>query len=391
MSRRVYVAWLTFLALAVVGTTAWLVIRAPSAGADIAGDWVLDRVQTSSVDQALHGPPDFRTGLGVGASRAFVDQGCGGFEFGLENTPRRLHFILRQQDRSYGPCEPIDPTPGRWDLWMARVDHAERRGGLLVLTGPGVRLVWHQAPPPPPPDPVAVPLDGAWLVQSVRDGGRDIVPDPRHPAVLGVDSFGLTLDTGCTIRGAHWHVSGYHHWVRVVLTPSLHHTCRSRLMPQERAVLRGFRGARRLHATARTLELTGTSIAVTLRRLPRPQIEQLTGTRWVLDGLVDGSVTTPARRFRAAPATPRVSFSVVDGFTNLNRGCRGTAGGFGIDGAGRIQPLTPRDHCHFSTPLDRYLTAVYSHPWWFRILGDTLSVQGSSGRGLIYRRVGADR
>ena len=374
---------LTVLVLGAVG----VVGLAPASPPDIDGGWVLDRVRTTSVDMTLHGPSDFRPGLGIGPKTAFVDQGCGGFLYDVVNDVDGLRFDLRQEDRSYGPCSPTDSTPGRWDAWLPRIDHAERHGSHLVLTGPGVRLVWHPSPPPPPPDPHAVPLDGAWLVRTVRVGGREIVPEPRHPAVLGVDSFGLSLDTGCTVRGADWQVSSYDHWVRVVLAPPPHHAaCRSRLLHQERSLVRGLRGARRLHATGRTLHLTGTSTTVTLRRLPRPQIERLDGTRWRLVDLVDGSVTMSARRFRAAPAKPRVRFTVIDGFTHLNRGCRGTAGGFGIDGAGRIQALRPRENCHFSTALDRYLTGIYSHPWWFRIVGDTLHVQGYSGRGLVYRR-----
>ena len=378
--------WLSVLLMLLVTVVVVTRDRGPSVRID--GAWVLDRVQTRSVDQTLHGPSDFRPSLGIGRTRAYVDQGCGGFEFDLENTSDRLQFELRQQDRSYGPCQGTDSTPGRWDSWLSRVDHAARRGSTLVLSGTGVRLVWHRAPGPPPPDPGAVSLDGAWLLETLVVAGRTVDLNPFHPAVLGVDSFGDTVDTGCTQQYGELEISSYHHWARVVLAHAAHRPCRSGLRPQEQAVLRGLRAARQFNATATTLELTGRSTALVFRRLPQPQIERLDGTHWRLTGLADGSVTTPPRRFRAAPTHPRVLFSVIDGFTNLNRGCRATAGGFGIDGAGRIQALERREKCHFSTPLDRYLTAIYSHPWWFRIVGDTLRVQASSGRGLIYRRVG---
>lgn len=390
MSRRAFVAWLTLLGVLVAGTVTWLFVRAAD-GAHLRGEWILDSVDTASVHQRLHGPADFRPELWLDPAEAAVDPGCGSIFFDLDGVFARPRFTYREQERIYGPCRSRDPTPGRWTSWLGRVDQASRSGSLLVLTGPGVRLVWHPAPPPPPPEADAVPLDGAWLLESMAFGGRHVALDSRRPAVLGVDSFGGTLDTGCTRRYADWDVSSYHRRIRIVVAPPVHHACRSDLLSQERAFLHGLGGARQFTATARTLVLTGRSTILRFHRLPRLQIEQLSGTRWRLAGLVEGSVTMPARRFRAAPTRPQVRFSVIDGVSNLNRGCRGTAGGFGIDGTNRLMPLRPRKPCPFSTRLDHYLTAVYSHPWWFRIDDNTLYVQGYSGRGLVYQRLLPER
>lgn len=377
--------WLAVLVMLVVTVAVVRHEKGPSVAMD--GAWVLDRVQTASVDQTLHGPDDFRPGLGIGATRAYVDQGCGGFEFDLENTTDRLHFALRQQDRSYGPCSGTDSTPGHWDSWLSRVDHAARRGSTLVLTGPDLRLVWHAANPPRPANPKAASNDGGWMLVSVRLDETSLKPSRLHPATLSFFFPTVGIDTGCHLGAADFGGSSYGP-LRFELDHRPRGPCAPGLDAVDDAVFTSLRRTRRARTTADRMVLSGRGSRMTFRRLAFPDMDSLANTHWRLRSRVLGSVTTSARNLQPVRAGERVGFSDIDGVMTVETGCRSLESGTSSDGAGKMSGFDLPAPCARSTSLDTYLSDVFGDPWWFKVVGDTLHVQGYSGRGLIYRRVG---
>lgn len=161
--------------------------------------------------------------------------------------------------------------------------------------------------------------------------------------------------------------------------------CEPELMTAEAAYLEALGGVERLGSSDGYLVLTGPDVELRFRPVTPVPTSELTGTRWVLETLLDGEVASSTTGGAAELEL------ADDGTFTGSTGCRGISGSWSLDGdVVRVTGFTadPTGCAVDVAAQDGQVADVLADAFQVTVSGDSLTVTGGNGLGLVYRDVG---
>jgi heat shock protein HslJ len=228
-----------------------------------------------------------------------------------------------------------------------------------------------------PPD-----VTGEWELVEFSRGGA-IRPDPAGGRAtliagdgeLGGTSFCNTYSGTYRLDGDDLSVSGL---------GGTEIGCAPELMDAEAAYLEALATVDEAATSDGYLVLTGPDVELRFRPLPAVAPSDLTGTRWVLETLLEGEI--------AASTTGRAELRLADDGTLIaSTGCRELTGRWTLDGdVVRVLDLRPAPSTcpPDAVDQDEHVVSVLSGNVQVSVAENSLTVTGRDGLGLVYRVAG---
>jgi heat shock protein HslJ len=254
-----------------------------------------------------------------------------------------------------------------------------RRWALAAIIG---SIVLACGPGPSPSAAEPVDLTGDWQLAS---GTVDEAPFPvveEAPITLSVEGREIGGRAACNHYGGELVVDGS--GSRLEISSMTEMACEDPVMAAEAAYLAALPRARAAALDGDRLTLTGAGVELVFERLAPPPLAELVGTDWVLDSLVVGDAVSSVAGERA---TLRLD---ADGSFHGGTGCR-TFSGRWVAASGVISPTDlAMDQTECEPALADQDSHVVSVLEGFRatVDGQTLTLTGQGGDGLIYRAGG---
>jgi heat shock protein HslJ len=243
-------------------------------------------------------------------------------------------------------------------------------------------------------------LAGNLLVGGCGDPGAGVAPDPTgewelvelwrgsavEPEPVGARA---TLDIGDGTVGGTSYCNNYSGTFSLdgdeLVVEGLGGTemgCAPELMTAEAAYLEALGAVRRVGSSDGYLVLTGPDVELRFRPVAPVPTMQLLGTRWVLETLLDGEVAS------STTGQPAELVLADDGTLTGSTGCRGISGSWSLDGdVVRVTSFAAdgSDCPPDVAAQDRQVSDVLSSAFQVAVAGDSLTVTGPDGLGLVYR------
>ena len=225
-------------------------------------------------------------------------------------------------------------------------------------------------------DPTAI----AWELESGSVDGAEIPIVDGHPITLSFTDDGAGGTAACNGYGGSYAISGVEitfsdlGWTEMACIPET-------VMESERIYLDSLPRVEAFTMTGDELTLTGEGIELVYVALPPVPTSELTGTVWVLDGLVRGDSVSSVAGERATLEL----FS--DGSMLGSTGCRTLDGNYMVSGAEVVMTeMTAHGECPDELEeQDNQVVSVLGGGFRAGIDGDALTATASGGQGLIYR------
>lgn len=279
---------------------------------------------------------------------------------------------------------------------LLTVDQIEVAAGKLTLSGSDAttRLVFAVDPdgPPPEPDtsldpdtpvssgPFLPSMEGSWELVSGTVDGTPIPIVEGHPITLDVSGDGFGGIAACNHYGA-------------VIDPppapgepyeifSTAMACLDEgVMESEMAYLAAVERVAGAAEDGDELVLLGEGTELRFRATEPPPVASMTGTVWVLEGLIEGDAVSSVM---GEPATLEL---FTDGSVLGSTGCRTLAGRYEISGADVVfTELTMSGECSDELAFqDNHVTSVLGDGFDARIDGANLTLTSRGHLGLLYR------
>ena len=229
-----------------------------------------------------------------------------------------------------------------------------------------------------PPD-----VTGEWeLLEFSRDG--TVLPEPvGGRATLTLADGELSGTSFCNSYSGTYRLDGED--LAVSGLGGTEMGCAPELMEAETAYLAALAAVEQAATADGHLVLSGGDAELTYRPIPEVPPSDLTGTGWVLEPLLDGDVAS-------SPAGDRAVLELADGGTlTASTGCREMTARWSVDGdVVRVTDARTADAtCDPDVaPQDEHVTAVLSRDFQVAVSGDSLTLTGAGGLGLVYRDAG---
>jgi heat shock protein HslJ len=225
------------------------------------------------------------------------------------------------------------------------------------------------------PDPT-----GEWeLVQLWR--GSTVEPEPvGGRATLDVGDGTVSGTAYCNRYSGTFRLDG--DALAVEGLGSTEMACPTELMTAEAAYLEALGGVERLGSSDGYLVLTGPDVELRFRTVPPVPTSELAGTRWVLETLLDGEVAS------STTGRPAELELATDGTFTGSTGCRGISGSWSLDGdVVRVTGFAASSTgCAPDVAAqDGQVAGVLAEAFQVSVTGDSLTVTGPDGLGLVYR------
>jgi len=227
---------------------------------------------------------------------------------------------------------------------------------------------------------VSDPMGTTWQLESGTSDGEPIPILDSHPITLSFTEDGAGGTAACNGYGGSYSISG-----DTIAFSELFQTEMAcfpeEAMESERRYLEGLTRVETISLTDETLTLSGEDTELTLSKLPPVPTSELTGTVWVLDGLVTGDTVSSVSGERATLEL----FS--DGSMLGSTGCRTLNGRYVIAGAQVVlNELAAEGDCPADLQeQDNLVVSVLGDGFGVVIEGDTLTVTSIGNEGLIYK------
>lgn len=170
-------------------------------------------------------------------------------------------------------------------------------------------------------------LDGAWQLTSGSSNGMPIELIASHPVTMSLESESIGGTAACNSYGGEVRISNNTFSVSRLAVTEM--ACSpSETMEVERIYLEALELVDEVGLTeSGTLTLSGPEVKLEFERLDPVPAGELTGTVWVLDGLITGEAVT-------APSGERATLELfTDGSFIGSTGCRDISGSYQISGA----------------------------------------------------------
>jgi heat shock protein HslJ len=251
---------------------------------------------------------------------------------------------------------------------------------LLLVAVLGVTLASCAGPGEPEEPAVSDPLGTTWHLESGTSEGEPIPILDSHPITLSFTEDGAGGTAACNGYGGSYSISG-----DTITFSELFQTEMAcfpeETMESERRYLEALTRVETISVTEETLTLSGEDTELTLAKLPPIPTSELTGTVWVLDGLVTGDAVSSVSGERATLEL----FS--DGSVVGSTGCRTLNGRYVISGAQvDLNELAAEGDCPAELQeQDNLVVSVLGDGFGVAIEGDTLTITSIGNEGLIYK------
>lgn len=228
-------------------------------------------------------------------------------------------------------------------------------------------------------------LDGAWQLESGSLDGEPIPILDSHPITMNLDGDQIGGKAACNSYGGRFTLDGNEFsiedglaWTEMACMPQ-------GVMESEQAFLEALTGVDTVELADERLILSGADVELSFELLPPVPTSELTGTLWVLDGLVQGdTVTSPIQGERATLEL------FEDGTFTGSTGCRSISGAYQVTGAEvQFTEFAAEGDC--SAQLQEQDTRVISAlEGGFRveIEGNRMTTWVAGDEGLVYRAEG---
>jgi heat shock protein HslJ len=221
------------------------------------------------------------------------------------------------------------------------------------------------------------PLEGRTFV-STRVEGRVLVPGTSIR--LSFERGGVGINAGCNSMGGRYEIEGGRIIVREMMSTEM--ACDPPLMEQDRWVAEMLtRGAAiSLSGDTLTLEGSGTRLTMLDRRVAEPD-QPLEGTRWVLEGIIEGDSVS------SVPAGVTAAIRISDSSVAVEAGCNQGGGSVQVEpGALTFGSLSlTRMACEADrTMVEQAVVSVLSGRVSYRTESDVLTLWTETA-GLIFR------
>jgi len=232
-------------------------------------------------------------------------------------------------------------------------------------------------------DPAEGLTESTWELES---GTLDDIPIPiidSHPITLTVSENGVGGTAACNGYAGSYLVSGAEISFSEISSNAM--ACvPDETMESERAYLETLVRVERFVIDDRALRLTGDGVDLVFVALPPVPIADLTGTVWVLNGLIEGDTVSSAMGERATLEL----FS--DGSMLGSTGCRSLNGRYILNGAEvLINELAATGDCPQDLEdQDSLVVTVLGDGFRAMVEGGTLELSSMGDIGLIYRTEG---
>ena len=228
------------------------------------------------------------------------------------------------------------------------------------------------------PDPT-----GEWeLVELWR--GSTVEPPPVGGRVTLTVSDGTLGGTSfCNEYGGDYRLDGDSLVIEGLA--STERGCGPALMRAETTYLEALGAVERLASRHGYLVLTGPDVELRFRPVPPVQRSDVAGTAWVLETLLDGEVAS------STTGEPAELLLAADGTLTGSTGCRPVRGQWSLDGdVVRVTGFAAdgADCPPDVVGQDEQVTRVLSAAFQVAVAGDSLTVTGADGLGLVYRDAG---
>ncbi len=226
------------------------------------------------------------------------------------------------------------------------------------------------------------PTQNAWELESGSLDETTIRLVEGHPITLsfGADGDGVVGTAACNGYGGSFSISGDELELSELSQTAM--ACEpEETMESEAMYLEALGRVETYTTTDETLMLAGDGVDLVFVALPPAPISQLTGTVWVLDGLVQGDTVSSVAGERATLEL----FS--DGSMLGSTGCRTLNGSYLISGAEVVlNELAAKGECPPDLhEQDGQVVTVLGDGFRARIDEDILTVTSVGDEGLIYR------
>ena len=228
----------------------------------------------------------------------------------------------------------------------------------------------------PPPSPVIATIEGRTFL-STRVEGAALVPGTR--VSLMFKSGNLSASGGCNSVGGAYSIAGGRLSVAQMMTTEM--GCDQPRMQQDQWLASLLNGAT-ITLAGDTLTLEKAPIRLTLldRKVASPD-KPLAGTRWVLDGIVNGGTAS------SVPAGVTASIQITAGRIDVDSGCNIGGGPVQISGnALTFGPiaLTRKACAAGPASVESAVTALLAKPVDYAIDADVLTFTAGT-TGLTFR------
>jgi heat shock protein HslJ len=251
---------------------------------------------------------------------------------------------------------------------------------LLLVAVLGVTLASCAGPGEPEEPAVSDPMGSTWQLESGTSDGEPIPILDSHPITLSFTEDGAGGTAACNGYGGSYSISG-----DTITFSELFQTEMAcfpeETMESERRYLEALTRVETISITEETLTLSGDDTELTLAKLPPVPASELTGTVWVLDGLITGDTVSSVSGERATLEL----FS--DGSMLGSTGCRTLNGRYVISGAQvALNELAAEGDCPAELQeQDDLVVSVLGDGFGVTIEGDTLTITSIGNEGLIYK------
>lgn len=225
--------------------------------------------------------------------------------------------------------------------------------------------------------------ESTWELESGTLDDLAITVLASHPITLTFSEDGVGGTAACNGYGGSYRISGDEISFSELSVTEM--ACvPDETMESERAYLEAMVRIEKLVLDGDLLTLTGDGVELVFVALPPVPIADLTGTVWVLDGLIQGDTVSSAMGERATLEL----FS--DGSMLGSTGCRTLNGSYILNGAGvLINELAATGECPQELQdQDGLVVTVLGDGFRAMVEGGTLELSSIGDIGLIYRTEG---
>lgn len=224
-------------------------------------------------------------------------------------------------------------------------------------------------------------VQGVWILEEGEGPSGAVEPVPGNDITLEVDGVEVRGSAGCNTYGGGVVIDGDGFDPGGLVLTEI--GCRAAIVEPETRYVEALEAVETAAVDGNTLTLTGPGTELVFRRVPPVDPEPLTGTVWVLAGLVEG----PALQSPVSSAAPARLLLKDDKTFEGTTGCRSFTGVWTISGdVVEVTQLVLRGGCERARAQDVHVSAVLGNGFRAEVDGGELTLTAESGGlALVYR------
>lgn len=223
------------------------------------------------------------------------------------------------------------------------------------------------------------PTGAVWALQSGAVDARPVPVVEGHPITLSLTDDGASGTSACNRYGGEYVVSGDGISFSELIQTEMG-CVPAEVMESERVYLEGLTRVEGFSVGEGSLTLRGDGVELVYAALPPVPDAGLTGTVWVLDGLIQGDTVSSVGGERATLEM------FTDGSLLGSTGCRTLSGTYVVTGAEvSMTGLEANGTCPAELAnQDTLMVTVLSDRFTVEIEGNTLNLTSPEDLGLVY-------